>query len=140
MALVVERALLLGRAQGQVAELKRAQEATRPGHLGAKLHDDAIDGAFPISVGADTRFVVIDPQLKENLRKHTPVPFRTLLQGSVQIWANKIDKLALQPLTRHSRSSPDIYSWDYEYDPDFLGYMKGVLKREEFLSAGGAII
>ncbi len=31
-------------------------------------------------------------------------------------------------------------SWEYEYDPDFLGYMKGVLKLEEFISAGGAVI
>ncbi len=29
------------------------------GHLGATLHDDSIDGAFPVSVGADTRFVVL---------------------------------------------------------------------------------
>ncbi|HEY6474945.1 MAG TPA: hypothetical protein VI456_00085 [Polyangia bacterium] len=29
------------------------------GHLGAKLHDDAIEGAFPVSVAPDTRFVVL---------------------------------------------------------------------------------
>jgi hypothetical protein len=34
-------------------------EGTAEGHLGATLHDDALDGAFPISVGADTRFVVV---------------------------------------------------------------------------------
>jgi hypothetical protein len=33
-----------------------------------------------------------------------------------------------------------MYFWEYEYDPDFLGYMKGVLKVEKFMSAGGAII
>ena len=27
--------------------------------MGAKLHDDAIEGAFPISVAPDTRFVVL---------------------------------------------------------------------------------
>ena len=35
------------------------EERTAPGHLGATLHDDAVDGAFAISVGADTRFVVL---------------------------------------------------------------------------------
>jgi hypothetical protein len=29
------------------------------GHMGATLHDDAIEGAFPISVAPDTRFVVL---------------------------------------------------------------------------------
>ncbi|HLK92440.1 MAG TPA: hypothetical protein VKZ18_21270 [Polyangia bacterium] len=34
-------------------------EGTAHGHMGATLHDDSIDGAFPIPVGADTRFVVV---------------------------------------------------------------------------------
>lgn len=91
-------------------------------------------------IDADTRFVVIDPHLKEALKRHMPVDFKTLLQGSVQIWANKIHKLALEPLTSHRSFSSDIYLWNYDYDPDFLGYMKSVLKLEEFISAGGAVI
>lgn len=35
------------------------QESTAQGHLGATLHDDSVEGAFAISVGADTRFVVL---------------------------------------------------------------------------------
>jgi hypothetical protein len=35
------------------------QESTTQGHLGATLHDDAVDGAFAVPVGADTRFVVL---------------------------------------------------------------------------------
>ena len=35
------------------------QEHLATGHLGAKLHDDAIEGAFPITVAPDTRFVVL---------------------------------------------------------------------------------
>jgi CRISPR-associated endonuclease/helicase Cas3 len=89
-------------------------------------------------IDADTRFVVVDPHLKELLRRHLPVDFKTLLQGSVQIWANKIEKLALTLLTHSTRS--EIYSWDYDYDPDFLGYMAGVLKLEAFVASGGAII
>jgi hypothetical protein len=34
-------------------------EGTAQGHLGATLHDDSIDGAFPVTVGAATRFVVL---------------------------------------------------------------------------------
>jgi len=51
------------------------QEATRQGHLGATLHDDAIDGAFPISVGAATRFVVLEIRPSAD-RGCTAVDFR----------------------------------------------------------------
>lgn len=35
------------------------RETTATGHLGATLHDSAIDGSFPVSIGAGTRFVVL---------------------------------------------------------------------------------
>jgi hypothetical protein len=34
-------------------------ETTETGHLGATLHDSAIDGSFPVSIGSKTRFVVL---------------------------------------------------------------------------------
>ena len=36
-----------------------ATEHTAAGHMGATLHDDAIEGSFPVPVGAGTRFVVL---------------------------------------------------------------------------------
>jgi CRISPR-associated endonuclease/helicase Cas3 len=80
-------------------------------------------------IDADTRFVVIEPHLKELLRKHMPINFKTLLEGSVQMWARKIDKLGLELLPGRR----DIYAWNDAYDPDFLGYMSGVLKNEQFM-------
>lgn len=35
------------------------RETTRGGHLGATVHDSAIDGSFPVSIAAGTRFVVL---------------------------------------------------------------------------------
>jgi CRISPR-associated endonuclease/helicase Cas3 len=87
-------------------------------------------------IQADTRFVVVDPELKTHLKERVPVSFRTLLQGSVQLWARKIDMLRLEQLPGRR----EIYAWPYDYDPDFLGYMAGVLKLDEFIAAGGAII
>lgn len=87
-------------------------------------------------IQADTRFVVVNPSLKALLKERVPVDFRTLLQGSVQLWARKIDMLRLERLP----SRREVYAWPYNYDPDFLGYMEGVLKLDEFISAGGAII
>jgi hypothetical protein len=52
-----------------------AHDATLRGHLGATLHDDSIDGIFPISVGSDTRFVIL--QIRPlDARDCTPVDFR----------------------------------------------------------------
>lgn len=92
-------------------------------------------------IDTDTRMVIIDKFLAEAIRNGEKVSRAELMRYSVQIWANKIDKLALKPVTHRSRSfDSDLYVWGYEYDPDFLGYMAGVLKLEEFVSSGGAII
>lgn len=80
-------------------------------------------------IEADTRLVVVDPELTKLLRAHAHVDFRALLSGSVQLWSKKISKLDLEPLFPGS----DIFVWTDTYDPDFLGYMSGVLRNEQFL-------
>ncbi|HOG17889.1 MAG TPA: DEAD/DEAH box helicase [Syntrophales bacterium] len=87
-------------------------------------------------IDADTRFVIVDPHLRCLIEDRRPVNFKTLLDGSVQLWAQKIEKLRLDKLPGRG----EIYVWNYDYEPDFLGYMKGVLKMEDFISSGGAII
>jgi len=92
-------------------------------------------------IDTDTRTVIIDKSLAEAVRKGEKVSRVEIMRYSVQIWASKIDKLALEPVTPDRQSSgSDVYFWGYEYDPDFLGYMKGVLKLGEFIASGGAII
>lgn len=89
----------------------------------------------------DTRTVIIDKFIAEAIRKGEKVSRVEMMRYSVQIWASKIDKLALEPVTQDRQSSDsNIYFWSYEYDPNFLGYMKGVLKLEDFITSGGAII
>ncbi|WP_050783273.1 DEAD/DEAH box helicase [Methylobacterium nodulans] len=86
-------------------------------------------------IDVDTRLVVVDPQLKQALEHRAHLPFRTLLNGSVQLWANKIDALGLSPVHR----GHDIFWFPYRYDPGFLGYMAGVLELEDFAERGFAI-
>lgn len=87
-------------------------------------------------IDADTRLVVVSRRLQKRLIQRKPVSFRALLRGSVQLWAEKIAKLDLEPLPgRH-----DLYAWNDAYDPEFLGYMKGVLRTQQFFADGGAII
>ncbi len=87
-------------------------------------------------IEADTRFVVVKEQLKQRIAERQPISFDELLHGSVQIWAAKISKLRLAPIPGRR----DVYSWRYQYDPDFLGYMAGVFRIEEFMADPEALI
>jgi CRISPR-associated endonuclease/helicase Cas3 len=74
-------------------------------------------------IDSDTRTVVVDPELVRRLENRERVPWRELLRGSVQIWARKVQDLGLQRSDKHE----ELYYWTGVYDPDFLGYMAGVL-------------
>lgn len=87
-------------------------------------------------IETDTVTVVIDPGLAEAVRQHKKVSKIELLRYSVQIWAKKTRELALEPIGR----AGDLYEWKHPYDPDFLGYMAGVLQIQRFLSDPEALI
>lgn len=87
-------------------------------------------------IDADTRLVVVDPDLAARLELPIPVRFRELLVGSVQIWAHRVGALNLTPVP----GRPDIYRWPYVYDSAFLGYMAGVLQQFDLGQEGFAII
>jgi len=87
-------------------------------------------------IEAETRIVVVDERLKALLAERRAVSFRFLLRGSVQLWATKIEKLGLKELPGRR----DLYIWNDAYEPEFLGYMAGVLRNDRFLSEGGAVI
>ena len=92
-------------------------------------------------IDTDTRTVIIDKSLAEAIQNGERVSRIDLMNYSVQIWASKIEKLALRPIFNSNHfTDSEIYIWPYDYDSDFLGYMKGILKLEKFISAGGAII
>ena len=87
-------------------------------------------------ISADTRLVIVDPKLKSRLRRNRPVNFTDLLNGSVQLWATKIDKLGCEQL-QHRRG--ELFAWNDRYDPDFLGIMAGILDRDS-LAADGYVV
>lgn len=75
-------------------------------------------------IDADTRLVVVSQAMLNSLIRREKVSFSELLQNSIQLWSNKIESLDLIPVKHHE----DIYSLgSYTYDPDFLGYMEGLL-------------
>jgi CRISPR-associated endonuclease/helicase Cas3 len=117
----------ISRRGGLGVDILAKEEAAR-NYPAVKEHGRVID--------AETRLVVVDERLKALLSARRPVSFRTLLSGSVQLWATRIEKLKLRELPgRH-----DLYVWDDIYEPEFLGYMAGVLRNDRFIREGGAII
>ena len=93
-------------------------------------------------IAENTRTVIIDPCLAESIRNGRRVSKAELLRYSVQMWANRIDRLGLEPLFpgRADQGDGTLYVWTDAYDPDFLGYMVGVLRNKRFLAEGGAVI
>ena len=83
-------------------------------------------------IDADTRLVIVDPEVRRRIEAEIPVSMREMLNGSVQLWSHKISELGLMPIeNRH-----DIYWWPHAYDPEFLGYMQGALE----MSSGAAYV
>ncbi|MCG6551067.1 MAG: DEAD/DEAH box helicase family protein [Candidatus Magnetominusculus sp. LBB02] len=75
-------------------------------------------------INADTRLVVIDNSIVDALENHEKVSTIDLLRNSVQIWLQKVNALSLENI----RGYDELYKWTgWTYDPDCLGYMKGVL-------------
>ncbi len=71
----------------------------------------------------DTRLVVVGADLRRRLHARDKVTSRELLLGSVRVREHKIEVLKIRELPM----LPEVYEWTAPYDPDFLGYMAGVL-------------
>lgn len=91
-----------------------------------------------IVIASDTRVVIVDKDLIKQLENHEKVNPKEINRKSVQLWLNKINKLSIGFVKGYEDSG--LYAWPYEYDPAFLGYMKGVLPLLESESEGFQII
>jgi CRISPR-associated endonuclease/helicase Cas3 len=87
-------------------------------------------------IDTDTRLVVVDRPLRDRIAMRERLSMRELLDGSVQIWAYKINTLALEPLP----SRREIYWWPYAYDAALLGYMEGALHLDEITNGSAVIV
>jgi len=90
-------------------------------------------------IDSETATVIIDKGLVKKLEQGVPVNWQDLQNNSVQLWANKIKKFNLKPIAGCLHD--DIYSWidTYDYDPQFLGIMAGVLDPKYFFTVDGGV-
>lgn len=141
-----DNAFMQTQSPSELAKEAMRREVTAKGENKAREIRNAEDGMeYPDVarlcrvIDSDTRLVIVDPALVETLRQREKVGYRTLLLHSVQIWTHKITKLPIAPVFSHraTRNDRDIlHAWSAAYDPDFLGYMAGVLPILEGLRDG----
>ena len=91
-------------------------------------------------IDSDTRIVLVDRDIAGRLRKGCRITPNELQRHCVQLWASRIESLRLRPLFDMSGDEYGLYVWEYDYDPDFLGYMQGVLQLLEISRTGLAIV
>lgn len=79
--------------------------------------------------------VIVDAGLAEAVRKRKKVSPTELLLYSVQMWPGRITDLGLEELHGDRRETGlGLYALgDLEYQPEFLGYMAGVLRNQRLL-------
>lgn len=106
-------------------EFKRCSDEGRISALWEKEQMGAYPSVAELTrlIDTDTRLVVINPDLAAAIESGDRVDRKGLLLHSVQLWTSKIGHLALKKIGQKD----EIYSWDYKYDPDFLGCMEGIL-------------
>lgn len=76
-------------------------------------------------IEADTRLVIVYPEIVKKIEKGEYVIPQELVNHSVQMWYNKIIMLALEQV---KKGHNELYKLgNYEYDQNFLGYMKCIL-------------
>ncbi|QYK56551.1 MAG: CRISPR-associated endonuclease Cas3'' [Fimbriimonadaceae bacterium] len=83
-------------------------------------------------IDADTRLVVVHEELSQTLERGEKVPFRKIVQGSVQIYASQIVNLPCELLL-----GTELWRWKGEYDPNFLGYLADCAMAQEAVKNGG---
>lgn len=120
------------RREVTAADEKRARELIA---AEVEMEYPTVSNLFRV-IEADTRTIVINRDLAEAIRKGERVDRRQLLRESVQMWVYRIEQLAVEPILPHRDEADQLYVWTDEYDPDFLGYMAGVLPFLEGLKDG----
>jgi CRISPR-associated endonuclease Cas3-HD len=92
-------------------------------------------------ISADTRTVIVDRDLVRRVESFENVAPIQLIQKSIQLWHSRIKSLDFPAIQGRSKDK-ELYRLPdgHDYDPDFLGYMKGVIKNDSAKITGGYFI
>ncbi|OQZ02294.1 MAG: hypothetical protein B6D34_11660 [Candidatus Brocadia sp. UTAMX1] len=91
-------------------------------------------------IDADTRLVVIAPEIAEALKRYEKVASMELIRNSVQIRFFKINSKQFSNFCIPIDGHREIYEWHGEYDDKFLGYMKAIIPSLKMEADGYEIV
>jgi len=98
--------------------------------LSAELNQDHPGVADKCRViEADTRLVVIEPEIVDALQSGRQVDRYRLIAGSVQIWSRRVTRMPVVLLRGESSDPHSLFAWTGKYDPDLLGYMTALVSE-----------
>jgi CRISPR-associated endonuclease Cas3-HD len=92
-------------------------------------------------ISGDTRTVIVDREIVRRVESFEKVEPIELIQNSIQLWNSRIKALDFPAIRGRSRDV-EIYRLPdgHNYDPDFLGYMEGVIRNDSAKITGGYFI
>lgn len=121
-------------AESSTEAISRTLHNTNAARLVKDLQKAEVNGNFPyveklcrlIAEGSIT--VLVDQEIAKRISIIGHIPARELQLASVQIFPSnaKIRDWAIEELSKESR----LFRWTLDYDPEFLGYMSGVLSMD----------
>ncbi len=91
-------------------------------------------------IDANTRLVVISPEIAEALRCYEKVDPVQLIRNSVQIRFFKINTKQFSSFCIPVNDHREIYTWLGKYDGRFLGYMEAIIPLLEMEADGFAMV
>jgi len=90
-------------------------------------------------IDANTRLVVIAPEIIEALKRYEKVDPIELIRNSVQVRFFKINTKLFSSFCSPINGHEEIYEWRTDYDGKFLGYMKAIITLLEIEADGFAM-
>lgn len=75
-------------------------------------------------ITSDTLTAIVNDEIHDALVAGKPVNYRQIQKHSVQVWRNKFERFGVTPIDQRA----GLYKWNYEYDANFLGYMRDLDK------------
>ncbi|MBI5875563.1 MAG: DEAD/DEAH box helicase family protein [Deltaproteobacteria bacterium] len=91
-------------------------------------------------IDADTRLVVISPEIAEALRRYEKVDPVELIRNSVQIRFFKINTKQFNRFCTPVNEQREIYAWQGKYGGKFLGYMEAIVPLLEMDADGFSMV
>ena len=90
-------------------------------------------------INSETLTVIVDEELAQRVRERRPYSWKEIQNSSVQLFVNGKLRAKNDFRIESINESDELFAWKLSYDPNFLGYMDGIMKIEDIKKASTLI-